>query len=458
MVNDRLAGQAEYVLEWDRDLDFTITAYRHDFSRVWTRLNGFERGPDLYTLLSNPDEGQNRVFFDVLTGAADSSSTAEALRITANDREFVSQGVQALARHRHKGEGWTNSAEFGVRVHADEIERDHTERRYSMQAGALVSDGSDPIPTTRNRGSAQALSFHFIDQIGLGAFTFAPGVRAELIQTELFDRLDGQTFENGQNVLLPGAGLHWALTNEFGFLAGVHRGFSPVPPQRAASSAEAEEVEPETSLNYEAGARYYDAQEGTLLELVGFLNDYQNLTGLCSFSSGCPEEQLDQQFNAGEATVYGVELAADHNFGGEDLRLPVRLAYTFTQSRFDTSFASDDPQFGDVTEGDALPYVPEHQGSLRLGVEQAGEWSFHAAGTYVSPMLESAGLFDDPDALITDAQAFVDLKGELHLFDGFTVYGKLDNALDARPIAARRPFGARPIRPFLAQIGTRFEF
>ena len=48
----------------------------------------------------------------------------------------------------------------------------------------------------------------------------------------------------------------------------------------------------------------YDDLQG---EVIGFYNDYSNLKGACTFSSGCTQK-LDQEFNGGEVDVYGFQL------------------------------------------------------------------------------------------------------------------------------------------------------
>jgi Fe(3+) dicitrate transport protein len=279
-----------------------------------------------------------------------------------------------------------------------------------------------------------------------------------VIQTLHEDQLTQQEFKNDQLAILPGLGVYYALTDELGVLAGAHRGFSPVPPQAVSQGVDPEEIEPETSLNYEGGVRWSRDRGASHAELIGFFNDYNNLTGICSFSSGCAADQLDRQFNAGEVQVYGLEVSASHALSLGELQVPVRLAYTLTRSSFPRAFVSEDPLYGEVEEGDALPYVPEHQGSLLLGVQQGSRWGVHASATYTSALLEQAGRFDAADAQLTEAQFYLDAKGDVTLWDWLNLYLKVDNALDSRPIAARRPFGARPARPFQAQAGLQATF
>ena len=84
-------------------------------------------------------------------------------------------------------------------------------------------------------------------------------------------------------VFVPGLGAHAQALPWLGVLAGVHSGFSPVSP------GQPEEVEPERSINYEAGVRidHRTARTHTRADAIGFFNDYSNLTSECTISSGC---------------------------------------------------------------------------------------------------------------------------------------------------------------------------
>lgn len=446
----RTQAQVSYTLEWDTDFDLTATLYRHDFHRVWRKLNRFRNAPGLDEILASPT-GRRAVFYDVLTGRADSASADEALMIGANDRTFASQGAQVVAKHRYQSKAWSNQAEVGLRLHHDWIERLHSEDPYLMQGGLLVAEaGSQTTFTTKNKGESVALAVHLLDQVSFGDFTLTPGLRFEWIDMGLTDKAAGTAeVKNTQAVFIPGFGAHYAITEAFGVLAGVHRGFTPVSP------GQPQEVEPEFSVNYEAGVRYSVPEEETVAEVIGFFNDYSNLTGNCGFSSGCADALIDRQFNAGSVFVYGVEVVGSHTWASPSLGLtfPTRLVYTFTASRFRESFISDDPQFGEVEEGDALPYVPEHQGSVQAGVAWSGI-SANLSFGFVSAMREQAG-HDGDGSPMTDTQYLLDALVSYRFLDHFEVYGRGDNLLNVDPIGSRRPFGARPVRPLMGQFGVK---
>jgi Fe(3+) dicitrate transport protein len=264
--------------------------------------------------------------------------------------------------------------------------------------------------------------------------------------------LGGPTAESTQTVVLPGLGAHYALTPELGLLAGVHQGFSLVAP------GQSDDVEPEKSLNFELGARYGDEAAGLRAEVVGFYSDYDNLLGQCTFSTGCPADQLDRQVNVGEVTVYGVEASGSYAFAlGGDMWLPLSVSYTFTHGELDTSFVSGNPQYGEVEAGDALPYVPEHQVALTTGVTHA-DWGALLSATVVSPMREVAGKGEPAPGEVTDTQVYVDLAGHWQVLERLRLYVRVDNVLFQDPIVARAPFGARPGKPFSVMGGVTAKF
>jgi Fe(3+) dicitrate transport protein len=447
---DRTEFTLRYNLDAGGSFELDVAAYRHDFQRTWFKINGFEDPTPLSEILASPDSGRRAVLYNVLTGQEDSTVSGETLVLGGNARQFVSQGVQTLAHHRTYGDGWYNQLEVGVRLHNDWVERDHTREEYVMRSMNLERNDTPSSKSTHNRGEALAAAVHVLDEFFIADLTLTPGLRAEFIDTTFSNMLTDETTSNFQSVFIPGLGAHYAFTPEFGVLAGVHRGFSPVSP------GQPDQVEPESSINYEAGARYADERTGTLIEGIGFFNDYSNLIGECSFSAGCEEALVDRQFNAGEVWVYGAEVSGAHRFhlGGE-WYLPGRVAYTFTETEFQTSFVSGNPQFGEVEEGDELPYVPQHQASLQLGIEHT-DFAFNTRLTYMDAMREEAGQGDEGRK--TDNYAVVDMLARYEILEDFSAYGKVSNVTGTQAIASRRPYGARPIAPFMARLGLKYSF
>jgi len=339
--------------------------------------------------------------------------------------------------------------EAGLRLHYDSIERRHSESGYSMVEGQLVSDGLAETVTAENFADTYALAAHVMDALSWERLTVTPGVRVELIRSQTENWQTGETKTGSLVAVMPGVGAFYALTDDFGVLAGVHRGFSPPPP------ASEDYVEPEYSINYEAGARF--SRKALRAEVIGFFNDYSNLTDVCTLSSGCLTDDLDRQFDAGRAHIYGIEAYATHELPIGPVKIPMTVAYTFTRAKFRNTFQSQDPIYGSVTEGDEIPYVPRHQASASLGVE--GKIGGAVAGvTYVSPMREEAGSGPIENSMHTDEQFLLDVGGRLNVYGPISIYANARNVLNEAYIVSRRPYGARPNAPRWIQAGAKVEF
>ena len=218
-------------------------------------------------------------------------------------------------------------------------------------------------------------------------------------------------------MVLPGIGVFGALTPSLGLLAGVYRGFSPAAPPRPAEGTEGfTSAQPELAVNYEAGVRFTPPR--LRLEAIGFFNDYQNLTSICTFATCGPTARTDIQSNAGRAHIYGAEFfARADNTLAPGYAIPVIAAYTYTRTELLEAFTSPDPTLGMVVPGDELPFVPRHQAAATVGVRDAGARRWRWRDRYVSAMREHAGQgpatlaepFTDP-SFILDVTARVPVK------------------------------------------------
>jgi Fe(3+) dicitrate transport protein len=423
------------------------TAYRHDYARAWRKVNQFRASP-IFDVLVNPADPRNASYLALLRGETDSSTPGESIMVGPNDRTFVSQGVQTVLEHQRATGPLTHRLEIGTRLHYDEIKRRHSQTGFRMIDGALEPDGSPEQVTTANTESTYALALHAIDAMSWRGLTFTPGLRVELIRSQSTDRLSLEETERALVAVMPGAGLFYALTPTLGLLAGVYRGFSPPAP------GSDHHISPEYSVNYEAGARF--SRAATRLEAIGFYNDYQNLTDVCTLSSGCLTDDLDRQFDAGRARIYGVEAFASHTLEAGPVRLPASLAYTYTRATFGSTFSSQDPIYGEVQAGDHIPYVPRHQLNATLAAELERASAYVSLG-YVSSMREVAGQEPLSDTLSTEQQTWLDVGASARVLGSLRVYANLRNVLDERFIVSRRPYGARPNAPRWLQVGLKVD-
>lgn len=450
MKNHRTGIVATHTIEGpESSYQLKTSAYRFDYQRTWNKLNRLG-GAGAATVLANADDPGYAGYYGVMTGRIDSSGNgADTLYVGPNNRSFVSQGIQSVLSTQTKTGPLEHKLETGIRFHYDHIKRLHTESGYLMQGGQLVPSGEAPLTTSDNFAGTHAVALHMTDAMTWRNLTITPGARVELINSRTEDY---QTKENKDALVaavMPGIGAYYALLPSLGVLAGAYRGFSPPAPGSDSS------VKPEYSVNYEAGARY--TRGSSRAELIGFYNDYSNLTDVCTLASGCVSTNLDRQFDAGKARIYGLEAFVAHEQRVGAFRVPVSAAYTLTYGEFLNDFTSQDPIYGVVRKGDELPYIPLNQLNVTLAVEhrRAG---INGAFNYVAPMREQAGNVAIERAVATDEQVWLDLGGYVNVSRWLRVYTNLRNAFGAENIVGRRPYGARVNAPRWLQVGLKFQF
>lgn len=449
-------GMLRHTLDHAGDWTLTSTAYWNDFERSWRKLNRFDSSRSLQEILASPETGRNQDFMDVLRGEKDSSVAAgETLLVGTNARAYFSRGLQSVLDWRADWLGIEHELTAGIRLHQDQVDRNHTEQGYLMRDGRLVRDGGGEQRTFFNKETATASSACIQDKMQFDRLTLRAGLRGEHVDYESHPQIpSGERIDNTNSILLPALGAFYEITSNWGVLAGVHRGFVPTGP------GESDELEPEESISYEAGTRY--ESRTTSAELIGFFTDYRNLKGVCTFSSGCGG-QKGQAFSGGEVDVYGIEALIERQWRAGAWRFPAQLSYTFTQTEFLSSFDSGFDLWNEVKEGDELPYMPEHQLQLSLGVERE-QWNLTLSGRYVGEQLEQAGEagVDDNDGplagAVVDAYTVLDLVARYRPMKKHTVYLKADNLLDKQYRVSRRPFGARPGKPRVLQSGYKYNF
>ncbi|MDP3152514.1 MAG: TonB-dependent receptor [Archangium sp.] len=428
--------------------EISTTAYRHDFQRVWNRLDHFRQGPALYELLAYPSGGTGAVYRGILSGAEDTTSRDQQLMVVNNGRTFVSQGLQTLARLTLMSGPISHELELGLRFHHDEIRRRHTQSGFDMLRGTLVPNGEEAELIADNLASTRSFSANLSDTISWGHFLLAPGARVEVYDATLSDRLSGAAGNALQVVPLLGIGAVYTFDFGLSVLAGVNQGFSPPPPGQV-------DALPERALNSELGFRY--GRRGIRLEAIGFWSEYSNITGECTGSSGCTNDALNQQFNGGAARLLGAEvLGSVKGKLGWGTTGAVELAYTFTSAQFLSDFQSANPSWGNVVAGAALPYVPAHQGQLRVRASK-GPVELGVGAVYYGQSRELAGVGEPNASVVIPGRVLLDATASVE-FGAARFYLTATNLTNQSALVARRPFGARPQAPLLFQAGFKYAF
>ena len=442
--------QATYVIDPGKGWQASVTAYRNDFARNWYKLQAVN-GVGLSSILDDP--GTYASELDWLRGA---TSPDDAIVKRANKRSYFSRGVQAQVDRDLVVGGADVRLTAGLRAHEDEEDRFQHEDGYRMENGELVLTSTGAPGSNTNRVSdASAMSYFAAAEVRAGRWIVTPGLRFEDVTLRRLDyatadpsRGQGptQVRRNSVSMLIPGIGALYRLGDDWRLLAGVHKGVNPPAPGSSAKE--------ESSTNVEVGTRY--AARGTTFEAIWFLNDYDNLVGTVTESTGGGGE-IGDQYEAGAVRVAGVELSAGIELGSDGLVVPLDLRYTWTSEfQFRNSFESDFEPWGEVEVGDELPYIPEHQFRATAGLE-AARWRANLAANYLGRLRTVAGQGAFAPGSSIDSRVVWDFAAHWEFSEHLSAYVKVDNLFDETYVAARRPAGVRPGMPRTAYLGISYR-
>ncbi len=452
---------ATHFIEINPDLNLTTTIYNNELDRSWYRLNGVRVGGvrrDLATIFNN--QTANAAYIDAIKSA---DTTGGTFIQRNNARTYFANGIQSVLGVDYNIGEISNKLEVGARFHRDEEDRFQREDTFDMVDGraTLTATGVDGAAGNLIQ-SAEAWSGFVQNELKWKKFTVTPGIRFEHINLKREDYGNADpnrtgsaltVFENDLDVWIPGVGVSYALTDYWKLLAGVHKGFAP--PGVPANASEAAFSSEEESINYELGTRYNQGNWSG--EVFVFFNDYENLLGRDTFSSG--GGGTGDAFNGGQVEVQGLEATVAYNAAelvriSSDYRLPLTASYTLTQGEFQNSFVSSFAEWGTVTAGDELPYLPENQLHLSAGLE-TDKWGVSVAGKFVDDMRTRAGSGAIPANLRVNAHWTVDVAGEYKITDNVSAFATVENVLDEQYVASRRPSGVRPGLPLTAMAGVK---
>lgn len=451
MDSDHQTYQIRHFVDFNGKADLTTTFYRNDFARNWYKGQSVTIGGT--KLNYGPALGSSN-HLAALRGELDlDGSAGNNIRLRTNNREYYSQGIQTDFATGFATGGVSHDLEIGARFHMDEEDRFQREDLYSITSGVMaLTETGIPGSQANREGRAEAIALYVQDEIEWGDFTVVPGFRYEHISLEREDFNSGAELNNTVDAFVPGLGVAYALNDSLSFFGGVHKGFAP--PGTGSTDAQEEE-----SVNYEAGVRFNDGNVSA--ELAGFFNDYDNLLGECTNSSGCTSAAQGDQFNAGEVEAHGIEASIAYDAAGvlgfKEVSVPLLANYTYTSAEFQNTFNSNFDEWGSVSAGDELPYIPEHQFYVSAGLE-ADQWRAQLGGKFVSAMRTTAGSGNIPLGEGTDAHFVVDASAEYEVLENTRAFVNAYNLFDQEYVAARRPAGARPGAPQTFLAGVKYSF
>jgi len=457
MTNKHNQYVLTHTLDFTKDSRITTNFYLNKFKRNWYKsdyatFNGNRKSNG--SIFSDPIANSDYIRF--IKGEIDSDGD-DYINVRANNRKYVSQGIQTKFDHHWSSNNVFHDLEIGVRYHYDEEDRFQWIDDYSIVNNEMIITNLGTPGSNANRiSSAKALATFISYKLKFNNWTFTPGLRYENIKlyrdnfgSNDSDRTgkDLSSRKNSVSVFIPGIGFNYKFDNRVNIFGGVHKGFSPPGNQP--------DQKPEESINYELGSRFVFGRISG--ELVGFYNDYSNLLGSDVAATG-GTGSLDQ-FNAGEVSIKGLEFLINVDLlkNSKNYHLPVQFGYTYTDTEFKNSFDSDDSLWGEVNVGDELPYISKHQFNIGLSLEHK-KFELNLNGRMNGKFRTQAGSGSIPNNEKVGSNFIIDFTGKYHMYKNLSFTANIINLLDKTYAVSRVPAGLRPGHPFGAYAGLEFKF
>ncbi|WP_371424670.1 TonB-dependent receptor family protein [Tardiphaga sp.] len=449
MVQGRRSASLQHRFEITPNISLISTGYVTKTFRDYTRLNQINGvGIAVSGIAAQVNNGgQNAALLQGILDGTANTTHPNGVRYVDNFQRFLSRGLQFEGRARFATGSIEHELMGGVRWHKDEARTQAPNIIYNQVNGSLVFNRRETA--AENEGFAKATSFWIADRIRFGGLTLLPLLRHENIRSLANVALPNGARNNLKKTTL-GLGLNYEASEQWTLLAGVHQGFAP-PGSTAIQGSKGEE-----STNYEGGVRFRSG--GFSVDVIGFYTDYSNALRNCLVGNPCADGSVDGVQQDGAKKVYGLEVGVSGNlYEGNGFRLPVRLAYTYTDGKY--------TQAADVATGvrkdDVLDYTPKHIGRLEFGLEHDVGLSFNAGFNYsdgacVNTTCGRAGV--DTRFITTQSLFTIDLSATYALTPSVDIYARAENLLDERRLVHRGSDGARPNPARYIGGGVRVNF
>ncbi|WP_290653117.1 TonB-dependent receptor [Idiomarina sp.] len=439
MDNKHEGYSVHYRFEATESLSFSAIGYYNDYKRNWFKLDG----GNSYINAANAGDTEALA---ILRGDRDEVG----LEYKNNNRAYESKGIELNINWQ-----WQNhDIEAGLRDHSDEMDRYQPVAVYDQVNGSLVyQDMIAPTGGNNRLEGADATAFWLTDQWQVSdALTVNLALRHEDVESYRLQYADpsrtalDSTRGNSSDEWLPGVSFTYQLNPQWQMLAGAHRGFSPL------GGGASENQRPETSDNYEFGARYSDGS--FFAEAIAFYSDFNDTTQQCSIANPCDNGAESGSYVLGESTVAGLELQASQLFEFGQFAMPVDFTYTYTQGEI-----KGDSLVTGLMDGDELNDIPQNTFSVRVTLDNNEGWTNYVVAKYIDEMCVSVGCNRNDSAFArTDSLFVTDIVSRYEVNPNMAVYLKVENLFDQQKIVARSPHGARPNKPQTASLGVEYSF
>lgn len=450
-----------------KSVNFNTTAYYARTFRDWARVNSVG-GKSLNSIIGDP--AANAAAYRVMTGQADGD-----VEYQGAPRTYTVKGIQTNFNYTFQTGQVKQKVEAGVRYHEDQSDRFGTRSTYTMTKGTMIltDPGIKGNASNQIRG-ASSVAAYLQYELNYKGLTVTPGVRYEYIKLDLknygnadYARTGAalKTAKNNLSVVLPGIGINYAINTSMSVFGGVHKGFSP-PGTPTTSSAEQAKVE--TAANYELGYRFN--KNNFSAQVAGFVNSYSNILGSDNVSAG--GLGTGDMFNAGQATIQGIEVSAGYDLlsgahNASNLKLPLNIAYTYTSAKFKETFKNGGGDWGSglINKNDVIPFIAPHLFTASAGLENR---KFSA--TLISRFVGRTRTKPGQDNTVTPGNGIkynnvnalssywvFDVSGNYRFHKNISAFATINNIFNNKYIVANLPVGYRPGLPLSFTIGLKVD-
>ena len=449
-----------------KNLSIHTTFYQNNTYRDWARANTFG-GQSINNILGDP--ATHATSYQIMKGIAN----GEIIYQNA-PRTFLALGVQTNADYQFNTCDLNHKLQLGIRYHQDRADRYATFATYQMTNGTLVETDAGVKGNQENQvRNANSLATFISYDVSYKGLKLSPGIRYEKIHldfqnygTEDNARL-GTALKSAQNelsILLPGIGANYEINPYMSVFAGIHKGFSP--PGVPSVSSTTGQANAEESINYELGYRV--EKSGFSGQVVGFLNDYDNILGSDNISGG--GAGTGDLFNAGNAKIKGFEIHVTYNLLHKNkaysrIKIPINIAYTYTSAMFQETFVNGGGDWGTgtINKGYYIPFITPHLFTTSIGFENKKFNTTllcrYTGDTRTKPG-QSSLIVPNHQEKYTDVNTLngfliIDVSANYKLSKMFIVFSTINNLLNNKAIIANLPQGYRPNMPLSFNAGLK---
>jgi Fe(3+) dicitrate transport protein len=378
-------------------------------------------------------------------------------------RYYETWGIETRLSLAHDVFGAAASTELGLRYHNESQSRLQVngDSPRARAPGTSVNGGT----VENNLRDAAAVAVFAGSKIDFGRFAIEPGIRAEFISYDRFNRLNGARGTAKLEEFVPGIGFIFDVSDTISFYGGVHKGFAPPRVEDTISNTTggAIDLDAEESWNYELGLRG-TVTPGVFADVALFRLDFANQIVPASVAGGTGATLT----SAGETLHQGVEALLDVSlkdagvFERDDLYF--RTAVTWLPvAEFKGRRFSAISGFGAVSvSGNRVPYAPEWLLSATLGYAFADRFSVQAELQYTGAMftddLNTVPVTANGQRGRIESATTVNLTANIDVPEsGFGFYASVKNVFDETFIVDRsRGILPGPARQFVVGLSAAF--